>query len=104
MISGGNRNPANAELRNAGTGRAWERRIHNSRPHTPASPNATVRRRMYRALVAGWNPADERLAVAVHQATGMVAEQVDCGIHEAFCLLFAVSSATGQCLASTAPG
>jgi hypothetical protein len=57
---------------------------------------------MYRALVAGWDPAFESLSVAAHQAAGMVAEQADCDIRDAFGRLFVMANATGQSLNDTA--
>jgi hypothetical protein len=52
--------------------------------------------------VAGWNPGDERLTVAAHQAAGMVAEQAHCDIRAAFDRLFATSAAKGWCVTDTA--
>jgi hypothetical protein len=57
---------------------------------------------MYRALVAGWDPAFEMLSVAAHQAAGMVAEQAHCDIREAFSRLFVMANATGRSLNATA--
>jgi hypothetical protein len=45
--------------------------------------------------VAGWDPGDERLTVAAHQAAGIVAEQTHCDIREAFRLMIAASAAKG---------
>jgi hypothetical protein len=52
--------------------------------------------------MARWNPADETLTVAAHQAAGIVAEQARCEIREAFRQLFASSAAIGQSLDETA--
>jgi hypothetical protein len=59
-------------------------------------------RRMYRALVAGWDPGFEVLSVAAHQAAGMVAEQAHCDIREGFARLFVMAHATGRSLNDTA--
>jgi hypothetical protein len=52
--------------------------------------------------VAGWDPGDERLTVAAHQAAGIVAEQAHCDIRAAFRLLFAASAAKGRRVTDTA--
>jgi phage-related minor tail protein len=52
--------------------------------------------------MARWNPADETLTVAAHQAAGIVAEQAHCDIREAFRQLITRSAAIGQSLDDTA--
>ena len=52
--------------------------------------------------VAGWDPGDERLSVAAHQAAGMIAEQAHCDIRAAFDLLFSASVARGRSPSVTA--
>jgi hypothetical protein len=52
--------------------------------------------------MARWNPADETLTIAAHQAAGIVAEQAHCDIREAFAQLIARSAAVGQSLDETA--
>jgi hypothetical protein len=42
-----------------------------------------------------WDPGDETLTVAAHQAAGMVAEQAHCDIRAAFRLIFATSATRG---------
>jgi hypothetical protein len=52
--------------------------------------------------MARWNPADETLTVAAHQAAGIVAEQAHCDIREAFRQLITRSATIGQSLDETA--
>jgi hypothetical protein len=52
--------------------------------------------------MARWNPADETLTVAAHQAAGIVAEQAHCDIREAFGQLMTRSAPIGQSLDETA--
>jgi len=66
------------------------------------APLVWTGRRIYRALVAGWDPAFEMLSVAAHQAAGMVAEQAHCDIREAFSRLFVMANATDRSLDATA--
>jgi hypothetical protein len=54
------------------------------------------------ARMARWNPADEALTVAAHQAAGIVAEQAHCDIREAFRQLITRSTGMGQSLDNTA--
>jgi len=46
--------------------------------------------------------SDEFRSVAVHQATGMIAAQADCGVDEAFHRLNIRAAAMGQTLQDTA--